>query len=330
MNVLITGAGGFVGSHLVDSALSAGHYVRAVDLHLDRLAHVVDHRGLEPVAGDITDQGLLPRLVDGIQVVYHLASAHLDVRLSDAVYRRVNVGATQDLLAEAQAAGVSRFVHVSSVGVIGDVGDHPADEGSPCGPTNIYERTKLEGERAALQFWAETGFPIVVARPAWVYGPRCPRTYKLIRTIARQWFPLFGDGHTLRHPIYVSDLVRGLQLCAERSNAVGQAYILAGAEVVTIDELVGLIAELSGRPSPAVHLPAQLGHVGGYVLEIAFGLVGRPPPFSRRSMDFYLKNNAYDISKARHELGFDPQVDLRSGLLRTLQSLSDERIEPHG
>jgi nucleoside-diphosphate-sugar epimerase len=323
MNVLITGAGGFIGSHLVDSQLAAGHCVRAVDLHLDRLVHVADHPNLELVGGDITDRSLLPRLVGGIEVIYHLAGAHLDVRLSDEHYHRVNVGATQDLLGAAQGSDVSRFVHVSSVGVIGDVGDRPAHEGSPCHPTNIYERTKLEGERAARRFCAETGFPVVVARPAWAYGPRCPRTGKLIRAIAKRRFVLFGDGSTLRHPIYVSDLVRGLQLCAERPNAIGQTYILAGTVVVTIKSLVHLIAELNGATPPALHFPSQLGHVVGYALEMAFGLFGKQPPFSRRSMDFYLKNNACDISKARFELGFEPQVDLRTGLLCTLQSLGN-------
>lgn len=330
MNVLITGAGGFIGSHLVDSQLAAGHCVRAVDLHADRLTHVADHPNLELVSGDVTDRSLLPRLVDGIEVIYHLASAHLDVRLSDERYRRVNVGATQDLLGAAQGSNVSRFVHVSSVGVIGDVGSRPADEGSPCHPTNIYERTKLEGERAARSFCAETGFPVVVARPAWVYGPRCPRTRKLIRAIAKRRLVLFGDGSTLRHPIYVSDLVRGLQLCAERSRAIGQTYILAGAEAVTIKSLVHLIAELNGATAPALYFPSQLGHVVGYALEMAFGLAGRQPPFSRRSMDFYLKHNAYDISKARSELGFEPQVDLRTGLLCTLQSLNEQRVRRDG
>jgi nucleoside-diphosphate-sugar epimerase len=88
--------------------------------------------------------------------------------------------------------------------------------------------------------------------------------------------------------------------------------------------LVCLIAELSEARSPALHFPAQLGYAGGYVLEVTFGLLGKQPPFSRRSMDFYLKNNAYDVAKARAELGFDPQVDLRTGLLRTLQLLNGE------
>ena len=128
MKVLITGAGGFIGSHLVDSQLDQGHDVRAVDLHIDLLQHQLANPHLEAIRGDITDESVLKNLVDGIDVVYHLASAHLDVSLSNEHYRRVNVGATLSLLESARKAGVKRFVHCSSVGVIGDVENPPADE----------------------------------------------------------------------------------------------------------------------------------------------------------------------------------------------------------
>jgi nucleoside-diphosphate-sugar epimerase len=318
MRVLITGGGGFIGSHLVDSQLARGHLVRTVDLHVERLAHTADHPRLELVVGDLLDPELVQRLVDGVDLVYHLASAHLDVSLTDDYYRQVNVDATMGLLKAARTAGVSRVVHCSSVGVIGDVENPPADENTPCHPTNIYEQTKLAGEQAVLQYAADTGFPVVVARPAWVYGPRCPRTEKLFRTIGRWRFPFFGDGHTLRHPIYVSDAVRGLELCAETPGAAGQTYILAGDEVVTVKTLVDTIAEaLEVRP-PALNLPPMLGKVGGYALELAFKPLGRQPPFSRRSLDFFLKDNAYHIGKAQRELGFQPQVDLHTGLVEAL------------
>lgn len=317
--VLITGGGGFIGSHLVDSLLAQGYRVRTVDLHVERLAHTADHPSLEVRVGDITDPELVERLVDGVDVVYHLASAHLDVSLTQDYYRQVNVDATIGLLKAAGAAAVSRVVHCSSVGVIGDVKNPPADESSPCHPTNIYEKTKLAGEQAALQYAADTGLPVVVARPAWVYGPRCPRTEKLFRTIGKGRFPFFGDGRTLRHPVYVSDAVRGLELCAEAIEATGQTYIIAGNKAVTVKMLVGMVAEVMEVRPPRLHLPITLGKVGGHTLELAFKPVGRQPPFSRRSLDFFLKDNAYDISKAQRELGFQPQVDLHTGLVETLR-----------
>jgi nucleoside-diphosphate-sugar epimerase len=281
MKVLVTGGGGFVGSHLVDSQLARGNAVRAVDLHTDRLNHAVTHPNLEVSVGDITDRDSADRFVNGVDVVYHLASAHLDVTLAHEDYRRVNVDATRDLLEAARIAGVRCFVHCSTNGVIGNLKNPPADETTECRPTNIYERTKLEGEQIALQFHRETGFPVVVVRPAWVYGPRCPRTEKLIRTVGKGRFVMFGDGRTLRHPIFISDAVDGLALCAEVPEAAGQVYFMAGAEPVTIEALVRTVAEVVGSRPPIIRLPIGMGKLAGQALQIAYKPLDRQPPFSR-------------------------------------------------
>jgi nucleoside-diphosphate-sugar epimerase len=317
MKVLITGGGGFIGSHLIDSQLAQGHKVHSLDLH--HTWHTADHPLLQLTNASLTDTTILSDVVAGVDIVYHLASAHLDVTLADDDYRAVNVEATLNLLRAAQAAGVKRFVHCSTNGVIGDMKNPPVDETAMCYPTNIYERTKLEGECVAMQFYRETGLPVVVVRPSWVYGPRCPRTVKLLRSIKKRRFPLFGDGQTLRHPIYITDFVRGIELCATVAAAVGQIYFLAGETAVSIKELIQTAAEVQGvRPLP-LQLPLLLGYLAGYGLQLAFLPFGKQPPFSRRSLDFYLKNNAYNITKARQQLGFQPQIDLPTGLRETLQ-----------
>jgi nucleoside-diphosphate-sugar epimerase len=322
MKVLITGAGGFIGSHLVDSQLGQGQHVRAVDLHLDLLEHQAAHPCLEAIRGDITKKEIVQKLVKDIDLVYHLASAHLDVRLSDEHYRQVNVGATLSLLEAARQAGVKRFVHCSSVGVIGDVKYPPADETTACHPVNIYERTKLEGERAALDFARRTGFSVVVVRPAWVYGPRCPRTAKLFRTIAKGRFPIFAGGRNMRHPVYISDAIRGLELCAETAAIHREVFIIAGEYPVESRELVSMIREQLNVRTPQIYLPIYLGQAAGLALELSFKLMGRQPPFSRRSMDFFLKHNAYKITKAQSKLNYQPQVDLRTGIQKTIESIS--------
>lgn len=322
MRVLITGAGGFIGSHLVDSQLDQGHDVRAIDIQLDRLGRRATSPGLEIIHADITDHELLDRLVEGIDIVYHLASAHLNVASSAKHYRRVNVDATAALLQSAMRAGVKRFVHCSSVGVIGDVASPPADETTKCHPTNIYEKTKLEGEKAALDVAHRHGFFVVVARPAWVYGPRCPRTAKLIRTISRGRFPIFGSGRNLRHPVYISDAIRGLELCGRIENIKGEVFIIAGDAPVESRELVSLLAREINVRMQKFYLPVFLGQWAGLTLEVLFKLIGRQPPFSRRSMDFFLKHNAYTIAKARQRLGYQPEVDLRTGLRKTILSIN--------
>jgi nucleoside-diphosphate-sugar epimerase len=318
LNVLITGAGGFIGSHLVDSQLAQGAQVRALDLHLGLLSHAFDHPNLTIIEGNILDNSNLAHWMSEVEVVYHLASAHLDVSLSDKHYHQVNVGGTIGLLEAACRAGVKRFVHCSSVGVMGDVENPPANEDTPCNPTNIYERTKLEGEQAARGFGQEHNFPVIIARPAWVYGPRCPRTAKLLRQVKKRRFPIFGDGQNLRHPIFISDAIAGLERCAEVPEAIGETFIIAGSKPVTINELLSEIAAAQRVPAPSNHLPMPLGLLAAYALQTVFRVIRRSPPFSRRSLDFFLKHNAYDISKARRMLDFNPVVDLKAGFLQTL------------
>jgi nucleoside-diphosphate-sugar epimerase len=318
LNVLITGAGGFIGSHLVDSQLAQGAQVRALDLHLGLLSHAFDHPNLTIIEGNILDNTNLAHWMSEVEVVYHLASAHLDVSLSDGHYHQVNVGGTLGLLEAACRAGVKRFVHCSSVGVMGDVENPPANEDTPCNPTNIYERTKLEGEQAARDFGQEHNFPVIIARPAWVYGLRCPRTAKLLRQVKKRRFPIFGDGQNLRHPIFITDAIAGLERCAEVPEAIGETFIIAGSKPVTINELLNEIATAQGVPAPSIHLPMPVGLLGGYALQSVFRVIRRSPPFSRRSLDFFMKHNAYDISKARRMLDFNPVVDLKAGFLQTL------------
>ncbi len=329
MRVLITGAGGFIGSHLVDSQLEQGNQVRAVDLHLDLLSHQAAHPHLELVRGDITDKVLIQELVEAVDVVYHLASAHLDTSLSDEHYQRVNVDATLSLLEAARQAGVGHFVHCSSVGVIGDVDQPPADETTECHPTNVYERTKLEGERAALNYFRQTRFPVVVMRPAWVYGPRCPRTAKLLRTISKGRFFFFGDGRNMRHPVYISDAVRGLELCASTERVNGEIFIIAGDAAVPVTELVAVFSRELRVRTPKIHFPMALGLLGGFGLEMAFKPLRKSPPFSHRSVDFFRKHNAYSIDKAKHMLGYQPQVDLRTGIQETIRCNQDNKKEQH-
>jgi dihydroflavonol-4-reductase len=319
LKVLVTGGGGFIGSHLVESQLAQGNLVRTIDLHFTRLAGVKNHQNLELIKGDITNPDQTEVITKGVDVVYHLASAHLDVSLPQEHYQRVNVDASLDLLESAYKHGVKRFVHCSSVGVIGDVLQPPADETTECRSTNIYEQTKLEGEQKVFAYAQKTGFCVVVARPAWVYGPRCPRTEKLLRTIGKGRFIIFGSGGNLRHPIYIADAVRGLELCAQEDEACGEVYILAGDEPVTSKELVRVVSNELGRRSTLIQVPVALGYLMTWLMELVFIPLGKQPPFSKRSMDFFLKNNAYDISKANRDLGFYPQVDLQAGIKKTIE-----------
>ena len=319
--VLITGAAGFIGRHLVERQLALGRRVRALDLHAPAVAPPRDGR-LEVVLGDVADPAVQARAVDGVDFVFHLASAHLAVRLPEATYWRVNVHCLPGLLERSRRAGVKRFVHVSTVGVFGSITGSPADESRACHPELIYERTKYEGELLVRRVAGATGFPVVVVRPAWVYGPGCPRTRKLFTAVRTGRFVFVGKGGTLRHCLYIEDLLDGLELCATKDVAIGRVYILADAAPVTLEALIAEIARTLGVPPPRRHLPVAVMAAAGRLAELAFRPLGKEPPVSSRTLRFFSGNTAFDTSRARAELGFSARYDVPAGLRAYAASLA--------
>jgi nucleoside-diphosphate-sugar epimerase len=321
MTVLITGAGGFIGSHLVEAQLKKGKRVRALDLDLSILKPWVNIGDLELIHGNIRNRDLMVQALKGIDVVFHLASAHLSVRAPEEAYWEVNVRAAEELVRLCQLAGVKRFVHCSTVGIYGNLTHLPGDEESPLNPDLIYEKTKLAGERAVLRVAQETGCPVTIVRPVWVYGPRCPRTAKLFRAIRKRTFIMLGDGRTLRHCVYISDMVDGFDLCAQRDEAIGQSFIIGDQSAITVEELVHEIAAVVQAPPPKIRLPVGLMAPACIALEALFKLRRSEPPLSTRTLKFFTNNTSFDITKAQRLLGFAPQVSLNDGLKRTYDYL---------
>lgn len=321
MRILITGAGGFIGSHLVEDQLRRGHEVTALDIHSDVLKPWIGNPNLKVVEGDFTDRERIDPLLEGQEVCFHLASAHLEKDVDESYFFRVNVQGARDFVERCQKAGVRRFVHCSSVGVYGDIKNPPADENSEMHPDVPYEKSKLAGEKAILEYVRDSGYNLVIVRPAWVYGPRCPRTERLFRTIKKGRFFFVGDGKTLRHPIYIDDMNEGFYLAAEKETIPGDIFIMGGPRPVTLRELADEIARCEGVKPPGLQLPHALVMAGCVFLEEGAKIFKFNPPFTRRSMKFYTGNTAFTIEKAEKDLGFCPKIELAEGLGKTYQWL---------
>lgn len=317
MKALVTGGNGFIGLNLVESLALDGIDVRALDRKTDGLENL--EVKIEIINNDLSDMQSLQKVLDGVEIVYHLAAEHLAVSASDQNYVNTNVRGTEKLLNASLLAGVKRFVHCSTVGVHGHISKPPADESYPFNPTNIYEKTKLEGEKLALAFCNETGLPVTIIRPAYVYGPGDPRIIKMIQLIKNKKFMMVGDGKNLRHPVYIGDLIRSFKLCIKTDKSTGQVYIIAGEKAVPLSEMVDKIAEAVDVKPPSLSIPVWLAKSASNVLEPVFKIINKEPPISHRRLGFFLNSYEYDISKAQRDFGYNPEFGLEEGLRMTVK-----------
>jgi nucleoside-diphosphate-sugar epimerase len=159
---------------------------------------------------------------------------------------------------------------------------------------------------------------VTIARPTGIYGPGDRRLLKLFGGIARGRFPMLGSGEIYYHLTYIDDLVEGFRLCGESPSGANRTYILAGGEVTTLNELVMLVADVAGVEPPRWHFPVWPVWTAAAICEAICVPLGIEPPLYRRRVDFYTKSRAFDITRARQELGYTPRVALREGIARTL------------
>jgi nucleoside-diphosphate-sugar epimerase len=313
MRAFITGASGFIGSRLVEHLLGRGWSVRAL-VHDTPLSPAC---GVETVRGDIRDPGPWRDAMKGTDVLFHLAAALGFARITEAGFMDVNARGTEALFRAAADAGVRKAVYVSSAGVIGAVcpGD-VASEDYPPNPMTPYDRTKLEAERIALRL-AGDPMAIIVARPGWAYGPGDRRTFKVIKAIHDRRFALVAGGTGRQTPVFIDDLVRGLELASEKGKS-GEIFHLAGNEILTVREMAAEIAEACGTRPPRLSIPRLPAAVAAWTLEKAFAPFKTEAPLSRSRLAFFLHPKALSNAKARRELGFAPKTDFREGMAKTV------------
>lgn len=312
-NILVTGATGFVGRHLTKHLLENGYNVRIL-VRPNRDISSFDFEQAEIFWGDVTDIRAVEEATRGVETVYHIAAVFRSAALPDSVYWATNYHGTRNMLQAAVKARVNRFIHCSTCGVQGNIRNPPASEDTPYNPRDVYQRSKAKAEQEVLRVHSEEGLPVTVIRPVAVYGPGDNRWLKLFRSIARRRFVMLGSGETLIHMIYISDLVEAFCLAAQNANAIGRVYTVGGENYVTLNELTRVIAAAVGVPAPWLKFPFWPARLLSGVVEDACRVVGVEPPIFRRRIDLFVNNRAFDITRAKVELGFQPKVSLEDGI----------------
>ena len=204
---LVTGAGGFVGRYVTEALLEKGFRVRAM-IRNPAQAEALERLGAEVILADMKDRDALREAVKGVKGIFHIAALFRQAGLPESEFHAVNADGTRALLEAAVEAGVSRLIHCSTVGVIEPRQDVPSDETDPYSPADMYQRSKMEGEKIVQEFFKEGTIRGVVIRPAMIYGPGDERTLKLFSMIAKGKFFYVGKGDKLVHWIDVRDLAQ--------------------------------------------------------------------------------------------------------------------------
>jgi nucleoside-diphosphate-sugar epimerase len=320
--IAVTGATGLLGSHLIERLVARGQRVRALVRPRSKTAWLRE-RGVELVVGDLGVPDSLRPFVAGASTVYHCAA-----RVGDwgpwRLFRQSVLEATCNVLAACKAAGVGRFLHVSSISVYG----HPRlregewlSEDSPLGVdlwwADHYCRAKILAEQEVR------GYPgqWTIVRPSWMYGPRDHNSFpRVVRTLRRGAGFIVGPGDNRLNIVHAADVAGGMLRAAEFPGAVGQAYNLASEGDVTQSEFLNALTDALNLKRVRRHIPFRLAFTGAFLAELVGRIVRRrrPPILTRYAVSLIGRSTRFRIDKARGQLGWQPTIHPLEGLKETL------------
>ena len=315
--VLVTGATGFTGSWLSRRLCELGCRVKAIARPSSDRSELED-LDIEWIVGDVFDERVIEAAVLDVNYIFHLAAAFREVKVAADVYQKVHVQSTRLLAQNAlENRSFKRFVHVSTVGVLGHIDQPPADEATRYNPGDRYQETKAEAEKWILDFSNDTGLPLTVVRPAAIYGPGDRRLLKLFRLAKLKVVPLPGSSRGLYHLIHVEDLTRFMIACSDCEKTLGQVYICGNPEAKSLESLISTIATILNRTPIIINVPAWPLFLLGEVCERICKPLGIEPPIHRRRVAFFTKDRSFNTQKMRTDVDFEYLYTDESGLRQT-------------
>jgi len=315
--VLVTGATGFVGSHLVDRLIERGKSVRCLVRETSDLKYL-KHPDIDFVYGGLDASTDWDAALTGVDTVYHVAGKTFARRASD--YFAVNHKGTEAIVAASlrRRDNIRRFVLISSLAATGPsrTGEM-VNEFTPPAPVTPYGRSKLMGEEA-VRAVADL-LPITIVRPPAVYGPRDYGVYEFFKMIAGGMFPMIGNYDKRVSLVHVSDLVEGIILAGESAASKGRVYFVSSEEAYLQSHVADHIAKILSKQPRRIAIPKAVAYVVALGAE-AFAAVTRKPPVINRDKVTDLSQRCWgcSIERAKSELGYRQQVSLEDGLRETV------------
>jgi nucleoside-diphosphate-sugar epimerase len=326
MKILVTGGTGFTGKALVKRLLDEGHRVVALDYKEGLKTQELSDWGAEVIIGSVADREIVEKAMEGIDIVHHLAAAFRELNVPNEYYDKINVGGTRNVLESAFNHKVKKFIYCSTCGVHGNIDNPPGGEDAPIQPADYYQRTKYEAEPIVNEY-NKKGMKTVILRPAAIYGPGDPeRFYMIFKKVSKGSFPMFGNGKTYYHPLYIDNLIDAFMLAMEGDKGVGNAYLIADDRYLEIEDLVKRVGKALNIDVKINHYPVLPVIIIGHIVEKVCKPFKITPPIFPRRVDWYRQNRAFKIDKAKRDLGYLPHVEIDEGLRKTAEWYKHENL----
>jgi nucleoside-diphosphate-sugar epimerase len=317
MKVLITGATGFVGSHTAEHLLEQGHEVRALARPSSNLVWLED-TSIEVVHGNMLDPASLETALKSIDAVVHIAGA--TAARNKQAFFEANHLATRGLLEAAKlyAPNLDRFLYISSQTAGGPSLDtNPVTEETPPHPITTYGKSKLAAENEARHY--REYFPTTILRLPAIYGPRDTGILTFFQTVAKGIKPLIGFNDKFVNLLHVRDVAHGIQLALTKPAALNRTFYIGSEEQYGWRELSDLAAEILGKRGIFVRVPHAVVSVVAGISEFASLFKKKPSVLNwEKRMDITQQHWTLSIERARHELGFIPQIPIDQGFRDTI------------
>ncbi len=318
MTALVTGATGFIGSHLVELLLQKGYSVRCL-IRKSSDTKWLNGKQVEYVYGDLFNEEALRDAVRGVEYVFH--SAGVTKAKTQEEYYNGNATGTKNILAATATHNhtLKRFVHISSQAAVGPSPTQtPITEDEPSHPLTTYGKSKWQAEEECLKMMKT--LPITICRPPAVFGPRDKDVFEFFNTMSKGLQPMVGFNEKLVSLVHVSDLVRGFVMAAESSNAVGQTYFIASNGVYGWKEIGEVTRKVLNKSALRIRLPEFAVYIIATFAEF-FALFSSKPALINfeKARDMVQDYWTCDSSKAKRDFGYQQEISLEDGIRGTVE-----------